>query len=274
MTNLLKRILTALVFAAIGIGSMYAGMWAFFVLLLLINSLSIREFYLMVRGKLNYPQPIYRQVMALAIIVGNVIVTTGFLIAISYISASHLVLIPALLILFFLFELSITSASPLSNTALHYFIQLYISVPLAMIPFIFLITGSYNWVLMLCMFALLWANDIFAYFTGSLIGKHKLLERISPKKTIEGLIGGAFFSLITAYFMANLFEHFSRIEWMIIAAIMITFGTLGDLAESMLKRNLGIKDSGTILPGHGGLIDRFDGLLFALPFLTAYLMLK
>ena len=128
------------------------------------------------------------------------------------------------------------------------------------------------WLVMM-VFGLLWVNDMFAYLTGKLLGKHKLFERISPGKTIEGSLGGLVFTLTAAV----LFCHFSK--WMSMsaaigmAAIAVLFGTLGDLSESMLKRQAGVKDSGRLIPGHGGILDRFDSVLFSVPFIFVYLLL-
>lgn len=118
---------------------------------------------------------------------------------------------------------------------------------------------------------LIWANDTFAYLCGSLLGKHKLFERISPGKTWEGSIGGAILTMASVYLIAQWYHELSYSSWLAVAAIVIVFGTIGDLVESMLKRQAGIKDSGRIMPGHGGVLDRFDSLLFASPFVYLYL---
>jgi phosphatidate cytidylyltransferase len=124
---------------------------------------------------------------------------------------------------------------------------------------------------MLGFLLILWLNDTGAYLIGSWIGKHKLFERISPKKTWEGSMGGAFMALLTSWGMALLVKGIPLWQWISIGLIIVIFGTLGDLVESMLKRSLGIKDSGTILPGHGGILDRFDALLLAVPFVFVFL---
>ena len=126
----------------------------------------------------------------------------------------------------------------------------------------FLITG---------IFVLIWINDSFAYLVGRTIGRTKLFPRVSPKKTIEGSIGGLVFTLIGTYFLARYEPILNPQQWLILALVIVVFGTLGDLVESKLKREAGVKDSGAILPGHGGLLDRLDSLIFAAPF--AYLTL-
>ena len=143
------------------------------------------------------------------------------------------------------------------------------------------IIGTDNgWVLLIFAFILIWVNDIFAYLTGSAIGRHKLCPRISPKKTIEGSIGGAVFTMLFAYFInrfvLNVFffeNYMNDIEVLFLALCVVVFGTLGDLTESMMKRHAGVKDSGNIIPGHGGILDRFDATFMAMPFVFVYLLL-
>lgn len=143
------------------------------------------------------------------------------------------------------------------------------------------IMGTDNgWVLLIFAFILIWVNDIFAYLTGSAIGRHKLCPRISPKKTIEGSVGGAVFTMLFAYFINRFvlnvffFENLlDDISVLILALGVVFFGTLGDLSESMIKRHAGVKDSGNLIPGHGGALDRFDATFMAMPFVFVYLLL-
>jgi phosphatidate cytidylyltransferase len=113
-------------------------------------------------------------------------------------------------------------------------------------------------------------NDTFAYLVGISIGKNKLFEKISPKKTIEGFVGGIFFSMITGIILATYYLYQSIIQWIILALIIGVFGTLGDLIESKFKRNAGVKDSGTIMPGHGGFLDRLDSIIFVAPYIYIF----
>ena len=123
----------------------------------------------------------------------------------------------------------------------------------------------------LLVFILIWANDSFAYLVGRKFGKTKLFERISPKKTWEGSIGGVFFGLLLGYLNSQIFDGLDTPTWMAIAVIVVIFGSLGDLVESLFKRSLGIKDSGKILPGHGGVLDRFDGIFISAPMVYTFL---
>ena len=127
--------------------------------------------------------------------------------------------------------------------------------------------------MVLLVFVLLWANDVFAYLTGKLLGKHKLFPRISPGKTIEGSIGGLVFTVIAMVVFAHYADWLPIATGIGMAAIAVVFGTLGDLCESMLKRQAGVKDSGKLIPGHGGILDRFDSVLFSVPFVFVFLLL-
>ncbi len=120
-------------------------------------------------------------------------------------------------------------------------------------------------------FVLIWINDSFAYLVGKSIGRTKLFPRVSPKKTVEGSVGGLVFTLLGTYFLSRYVEILTKQQWLILAIVIVVMGSLGDLVESKLKREAGVKDSGAILPGHGGLLDRLDSLIFAAPF--AYLTL-
>jgi phosphatidate cytidylyltransferase len=126
--------------------------------------------------------------------------------------------------------------------------------------------------LIIDIFILIWINDTFAYIVGKSIGRTKLYEKISPKKTVEGFIGGLIFSLGAAYFISKYNNDLNLIQWLILTTVVVIAGSLGDLIESKFKRLAGVKDSGAILPGHGGLLDRLDSLVFAAPF--AYLTLQ
>ncbi|MDX5320800.1 MAG: phosphatidate cytidylyltransferase [Bacteroidota bacterium] len=145
------------------------------------------------------------------------------------------------------------------------------------LPFI-LLTAIQRWHLpgsglspLLGIFILFWSNDTGAYLSGKSMGKHPLFPEVSPKKTIEGLIGGILLCLIAAYILSLYSLSFTLTQWLILGGLISVFGTLGDLIESMWKRRLGIKDSGNIMPGHGGLMDRFDGFFIALPAVHLYL---
>ena len=142
--------------------------------------------------------------------------------------------------------------------------------------FIFLILianyyNNYNSNILLGAFVLIWVNDTFAYLIGKNFGKQKLFEKISPRKTVEGFLGGLFFSCITSYFIATFTNTLTFTSWLILSIIISVFGTLGDLIESKFKRQASVKDSGNIMPGHRGLLDRLDSIIFAAPFIYLFL---
>ncbi|CAG0977961.1 phosphatidate cytidylyltransferase [Flavobacteriales bacterium] len=166
----------------------------------------------------------------------------------------------------------------LPSIAVSLFAPIYITIPflsLFNMGFIghYKLGETYHYEIVLGYFILLWCNDTGAYITGKKFGKHKLFERISPKKTWEGSIGGAALSFLAAWFIYTYLGGMDSFEWYMSACIVVIFGTFGDLFESLLKRNAGIKDSGKILPGHGGVLDRFDGVFLSAPVLYAYLLL-
>ncbi|NAS29619.1 phosphatidate cytidylyltransferase [Flavobacteriaceae bacterium R38] len=143
------------------------------------------------------------------------------------------------------------------------------SIFLTMIPYI---GNHFAKFLIMGIFIMIWVNDSFAYLVGKTLGRTKLYEKVSPKKTVEGFIGGFIFTLLAAFFLWKYDKGLELNQWLVLAAIVVITGSLGDLIESKFKRNAGVKDSGAILPGHGGLLDRLDSLVFAAPF--AYLTLQ
>ena len=131
--------------------------------------------------------------------------------------------------------------------------------------------GGYNSSLMICILLMIWTNDSFAFFVGKNMGKRKLFVSVSPKKTQEGFIGGLIFTLLSAYIISHFNTDFTVVNWLVISLIISVLGTLGDLVESKFKRQANVKDSGTIMPGHGGMLDRLDSILFAAPFIYLYI---
>ena len=183
--------------------------------------------------------------------------------------------IPMLFILI-IAELWRIREKPFENIAYSVLGVLYISLPLGLMTFFFnpaVPSGPLHYGTALGYLFILWTSDTAAYLVGSLLGKHHLFERISPKKSWEGSIGGALFALLISYGISFIFTGHSAKEWLLIALLIIIFGTLGDLSESLLKRSLNIKDSGNILPGHGGILDRFDAVLVSVPFVFVFLTL-
>ena len=181
-------------------------------------------------------------------------------------------------------ELYLKQTNPINNWAYTMLSQMYIALPFSMINVLaFRSTPdgnvTFEWLLPLSLFIFLWTNDTGAYCSGSLLGRHKLFPRISPGKSWDGSIGGAVFVMIAAaiiYFLNvgqtdGLVAGMPLWQWLGLGLVVVVFGTWGDLVESLFKRTLGIKDSGNILPGHGGMLDRFDSSLMAIPAAVVYL---
>jgi len=147
----------------------------------------------------------------------------------------------------------------------------YLSSAFVFLNYIANFNNNYTPWLLLGSFILVWVNDTFAYLIGKNFGKQKLFPSISPKKTVEGFLGGLFFSCVTSYFIANFTELLGSTNWLILSIVISVFGTLGDLIESKFKRQASVKDSGVIMPGHGGLLDRLDSIIFAAPFIYLFL---
>ncbi len=173
-------------------------------------------------------------------------------------------------------ELYRNSPNPLKNWSLTFASQVYIALPFALLPLLSVTPYGYTWVYVISMFVFIWVNDTCAYLVGSALrGKFpaKLFERLSPKKTWVGSVGGAVFTLAVAVGLSYWDKSLTLLQWLGFAAVVVVFGTWGDLVESMLKRQLGIKDSGNVLPGHGGMLDRFDSALLAIPATIIYFAL-
>jgi len=202
-----------------------------------------------------------------------------FGVANSFLPKSLVFICIPIILLMFIIELFRSNHNTLERSGLTILGFIYIATPFSLINFIVssTINGQahvyYPWI-MAGIFLIMWANDSFAYLIGTQFGKHKMCTRISPAKSWEGLIGGAVFGIVMGIVNAVLFQALSMISWIVIAALTVGFGTLGDLFESKIKREIGLKDSGNILPGHGGFLDRLDSLLFAIPVVFIWLMLS
>ncbi|PBJ07309.1 phosphatidate cytidylyltransferase [Flavobacterium sp. ACN6] len=169
------------------------------------------------------------------------------------------------------------SVQKISTSSKYLYLLGYITLPFIFIVKISFGTNDYNPKIILGLFVLIWTNDTFAYLVGKSIGKHKLFERVSPKKTIEGFLGGVVFAAFAGFLISKFyiqpnpeFSAKSILIWTIIALIVSIFGTIGDLIESKFKRIAGVKDSGSIMPGHGGILDRLDSVIFVAPIIFLF----
>jgi phosphatidate cytidylyltransferase len=282
--NLTQRFFTAILGAAVLItcmvwnaSTLIFAMWG---LALLIHLEYLKTIQKLKKGETNH------QEIILNVLVGQVIffVVPAYYANSAYTNLLVLAILPCIMLVI-LFELFGKRDTPFQNIGLNIVGYFYCVLPfmlLLSIALIFLAKAPFmpdmptykqnSTYFILGYFLLVWTNDVMAYFTGMLFGKHKLFERISPKKTWEGFFGGFIFSIGMAFLVSRYLEFLSLANWMIIAAIISVFGTLGDLVESMLKRSLQLKDSSSVLPGHGGFLDRFDATLIAAPFVWFYIV--
>lgn len=199
---------------------------------------------------------------------------TGWLVITGNLNEKFLFIIIPMTFLPFITELMRQEKQPVSNLTYGIAGLVYLVVPFVLLnSFYYPETAEftrYNYSLLFGFFIIIWAYDTFAYLSGMFFGKHKFFERISPKKTWEGTAGGLVFGIAGGAILSLFYSDHSLIEWMGFAAVIIIFGIFGDLFESLIKRSLGLKDSGRIMPGHGGILDRFDSILLAAPFAFIY----
>ncbi len=232
-----------------------------------VGILSAREFFSICKTAETKP------LMGLGILTAAVLAGLSSAYFLGFLELKYLMLALPLFSLLFISSLYLKREKPFHDIA-----YTVLGIWYGTVPFLFFIglgflKGDFNPYIPMGFLIILWSNDTGAYLSGRAMGRTKLFERISPNKTWEGFIGGVVLAMVVAYSLEHFFGSLSKIEWISIAAIIGIFGTLGDLVESMLKRSLGIKDSGQILPGHGGFLDRFDGLLIAAPLVYVLLTL-
>ena len=258
------------------------GLWAHPVTFFIVGAVMIagtqHEYYLMVRDTGIRPQ------LVTGIITGFLTYFTSTMVAVGWFPrGSFMALIPVLSVVMAI-ELFRKVDKPFDSLAHTFFSILYTAVPFSMFPFaafnrtglepLFEMPGvEFSPGILIGFFLLLWTNDTGAYLVGSTLGRHRLMERISPKKSWEGFFGGMVLTLLVARLFSGWLGVADTTGWMIMAFIISIAGTFGDLIESMLKRSIGVKDSGTIMPGHGGFLDRFDSVIVAFPLVYLYIAL-
>ena len=272
MNNLLQRTLSGAIFVALVAGSILWCPYAFGGVFVLAAALAVREFHRLSNRQdqeVNVP-PAVGMAGAALLFACSYLYASGTLPGIIY--AAYGVYVAAVMVA----ELYRKQAHPIHNWAYFLLGQVMVALPFALLNFILFVPG-YRPLILLAVFVTIWVNDTGAYCAGSLLGRHKLFPRVSPGKTWEGSVGGGVFVLITAAVIGHLANqgdtpHLLGIpQWMGLGLVVTVFGTWGDLVESLLKRTWGIKDSGKLLPGHGGMLDRFDSSLLAIPAAVIYL---
>jgi phosphatidate cytidylyltransferase len=267
MSNFLKRTLTGAIFLVVMVGGIIWNFYSLAVLFFVIAMLGLDEFYRLLIKSGHEPN------RKLGLLCGG---TIFIVVAISKLIGEQ----PALYLSFvlisciFFAELYRNKQNPFQNIAYTIIGIVYTVVPFALwVSFLKNYSSDYNPHVLLGFFFLLWTNDTGAYLVGISIGKHKLWERISPKKTWEGFFGGLVLSVAVGYVISLFYPELHYILWMVMAVIVSCAGTMGDLVESAFKRSIDAKDSGSILPGHGGILDRFDGVFLSTPFVLVLLQL-
>lgn len=272
--SLKTRAATGLVFGAIMIGSTIASPYTCAALFIIIGICCLWE-YTDITNREDTSDPIMAFIRKmLTVILGilpaiTVIGLTQDLVSLETVKHQSALLLPIIFGLF-VFELFSKAEKPFDQIGRLLLAIVYIGIPIALVEMITLSQMQYGRYLVLAMLFIVWASDSFAYLGGSKIGKTPFFKRISPKKTWEGIVCGVIGAMVFGYICSLIFPavEYTLGQWLIIAIVGCVFGILGDLVESMLKRSLGIKDSGTILPGHGGFLDRFDAFLILVPFVV------
>ncbi len=265
MKEIHKRTLSGILFVAILTGAIYLGPLTFGILFLVLSFFVLREFYSL--GTIaGYSPQVYP-----GLVVGTVLFLFSFLVVNDLITAkSFLVLLPVLFAIP-IYELFRKKSKVLGNIALTVFGLFYVAIPFSLFNFLvypsFPEKGAYDPSLLIILFIIIWTCDSGAYLFGVKFGRHRLFERVSPKKSWEGFFGGMIVAIISSAILSVVFTQYSFYFLALMATLTVITGTLGDLVESMFKRQIGIKDSGRFMPGHGGLLDRFDSIIMAVPFI-------
>jgi len=249
------------------LGAMLLGPIVFLAFFTLLSTWCCYEFYGIVKAEDRRPLLYMGLSTALAILI------LGSLYYLGWVHADYFALLFPFFIGSYFVALFQKRTLPFNDIAYTFLGILYVVVPFFAFISLGFVQGNFNYAIPLGFMILLWTNDTGAYLAGRSFGKRKLFERISPKKTWEGFVGGVLLAVVVALNLEKYFGALLTWQWVALAVIIGVFGTLGDLVESMLKRSLHVKDSGSILPGHGGLLDRFDGLLVAAPLVYLFLLL-
>ena len=274
MKNFFVRTLTAIGIVVVQVLCTYLNPLSLAGLFMLFTALAVNEFIGIVskKGEVSVSRPI--------VIVSSCYLFFAFWFNSIAQGQALILFVPYLAFLVYCYvkELYGNHANPIANLGVIMLSQIYVVLPLALINVLAHTQfGCYSdraefYAIPLSIYIFIWINDTGAYLSGITLGKHKLFPRISPKKSWEGSIGGALLTIASAFAVAHFFTFMNIWQWIGMALVVVVFGTFGDLTESMMKRHLGIKDSGHILPGHGGILDRLDSMLLSIPAVVVYLL--
>ena len=260
-SSLITRTITGLLYGLALILSLLINYYTFYIFFFMVLILGLKEFYQLVEKKDVKPQKSLGFVMSIGLYVSSYIIYINE--KMNYLTLN---LVLALTFLIFVVELFRNKEISFVNIGITILGVIYVALPLSLLTFLAFDTNNqYSYDLILSLFILVWLSDIGGYFAGINFGKHKLLERISPKKTWEGVAGGLVLCIIGSCILSQFFPIMSSYMWLVLGVLICVSSVIGDLIESMLKRSVNIKDSGNILPGHGGILDRFDSVLFVIP---------
>lgn len=264
--NLTQRIIAGLIGVFIIITGVAFSDWIYFGIFFLLCMATLLEFYKLTGLDGMVPLKWYGTISGLTIFTISFLEEKG-IIGLEY----YFLIFPIVFGIFLVKLYKKTDTKPFVNIGITFLGIIYVALPFSLLNVCAFSLGHYSYQIVLGLLLMLWASDTGAYFAGTYFGKRKLFERISPKKTWEGFIGGLMLAVGMAYGLSQHFFDLEPIQWIIAGVIMTVCGTYGDLIESLFKRSMSIKDSGTAIPGHGGFLDRFDGLLLSIPFIITFL---
>jgi phosphatidate cytidylyltransferase len=268
--NLITRTITGILFVAVLAGGILWNVHSIGFLFLAVAVGCYVELWNVFGGSKHKPW------LAGGLITGIILYVSVFFAATGVIIPKYLFLLVPLFFLVMVAELLTKKGYSTLNVSLTFLGVIYIFIPFSLTSIVVKVPFegiSFNPGTLLGILILIWVNDVFAYLGGLILGRHKLYEKLSPNKTWEGTITGILFTIVASYPVSLIFKGISLTDWAILSIMISVLGIFGDLFESMIKRNNQLKDSGKLLPGHGGLLDRFDAFLFAMPVATAYIIL-
>lgn len=271
-SNLSQRLITGIAGSALIIAGVILSEWSYFAIFLLICGVTLVEFYNLVGLDGLAPQKAYGTALGLLIFCLSFLIEGRVPIAGHVLSTEYYLLIFPLICCIYMIKLyKKFERKPFTNIAYTLLGLFYVAMPFVLLNVMVFENGQYNFEVLLGSLLILWATDTGAYFAGTRFGKRKLFERISPKKSWEGFVGGAALAMVFTWGSSVYLTSLSPVKWLVVGVLIVVGGTFGDLIESLLKRSIEIKDSGNSLPGHGGFLDRFDGLLISIPFIAPFL---